>query len=348
MEVSMFRVISVLIVVSWASAANAQALGQRQAESRSALLDTSTSLRVFPGLAYSMTEVPLDAAYAINNAGVIAGSVGGRAAVFSAGAVTTLQAPQSYTDVRADDIANSGRIVGSGMSAGHRRVLYWENAQSSGVDIGAIGRLMFPQSINSQGVIVGYYYPTSMDDLPQGFRWSSATGHAVITPWGAEQAQPFDISDTGYIAGVAWYSGIGQQAVRWYPNGDNGRITGPAYAHRALDDGSVFGIAAGIGSTLWNLNNAATPIGPAPGTHVVRQRNSANRWVGYTLPGARPWTSVGTGAAVYLPTPANADGFAHDVNACGTILGSVTLNGTGRPVYWSRLFCDSLPIFAAQ
>lgn len=344
----MFRVMCVLMVVSWASAANAQALAQRLGESNVASLDTSTSLRVFPALGYSMTEVPLDAAYAINNSGVIAGSVGGQAAVFSAGAVTLLQAPQGYTDVRADDIAHSGRIVGSAISAGHRRLLYWENAQSAGLDIGAIGRLMFPQSINSQGVIVGYYYPTSMDDLPQGFRWSPATGHSVITPWGALQAQPFDISDTGYIAGVAWYSGIGQQAVRWYPNGESGRITGPAYAHRALDDGSVFGIAGGIGSTLWNLSNTATPIGPAPATHVVRQRSAANRWVGYTLPGARPWTSVGTGAAVYLPTPAGADGFAHDVNACGTILGSVTVNGTTRPVYWSKLFCDSLPIFTAR
>jgi hypothetical protein len=329
----MLRKVWMLVGVVAVSTVNAQ------------VLDTRAVVRPILRLGYSMSYVALDEAYAINNAGVIAGSVGGKAAIFAGGAATILQQPASYTQLRADDIANSGRIVGSGMSAGSRRVLYWENAQSAPLDIGAIARFMFPQSINSQGTIVGYFYPTSMDDLPQGFRWSPSTGFSIITPSGAIQAQPLDVSDTGYVAGVAWYSVIGQQAVRWYPNGAAGRIAGPAYGDRAFDDGSVLGVSAGIGSTLWNLSNTATPVGPAPGTHKVEHRNSSNRWVGYTLPGSQPWTSVGTGAATYLPLPSGAFGFATDVNACGTILGSAQLSdGTARPVYWSKMFCDNAPV----
>ena len=335
----MFRFMFVSMALFTATAANAQALQDRSSLADVAVTSETASARI-PRSTYTMSYVPLDYAYAINTGGAIAGSVGGRAAIFSGGKVTYLQTSPYYTDVRADDISNSGRIIGSGMSAGARRMLYWENAQSMGYDTGSIARYLFPQSINSQGVVVGYYYTNSMDDSPQGFRWSPSSGITTITPWGATYAQPFDISDTGYVAGMAWYSGIGQQAVRWYPNGEAGRITGPAFGDRAFDDGSVLGMANG--STLWNLSNTATLVGPAPATHHVQQRNSSNRWVGYTLPGSLPWTSVGTGAAEPLPIPSGAFGYAHDVNACGTILGSVRLaDGTSRPVYWSRKICDN-------
>jgi len=46
-----------------------------------------------------------------------------------------------------------------------------------------------------------------------------------------------------------------------------------------------------------------------------------------------------------LPVPAGAiESSAVDVNACGTILGSIKLSLTAdQPVMWSRITCDVLP-----
>jgi uncharacterized membrane protein len=295
-----------------------------------------------------MSYVPLDEAMAINDAGAIVGVVDGTAAVYAQGVVTLLPGKAGYTNLRALDISNTGYIVGSGESAGNLRPLFWQSASSPPLDMGGLGRYTYPQAINDQGVVVGYYDATGQSAFIP-FTWSRATGYAQILPYGASSAQAFDISDTGYIAGVASYPTIGQQAVRWYPNGSAGRVADGAYAKRALDNGSVFGRGAG-GSTLWNLSNAATLIGPEPVTHVVEQRNASLRWVGYTFPpNPRPWTSVDRGVATYLPMPSGAYGFAHDVNGCGTVLGRVVgVDGISRPVFWSRIFCDSLPPIVAQ
>ncbi|HKE96184.1 MAG TPA: hypothetical protein VKB34_17885 [Povalibacter sp.] len=337
----MFRFTLVCSALLGMGSAGAATPDQSTDRMQSGAANASVLIRPF---GYSMSIVPLDYAFAINNSGAIVGRVGGNAAMYSGGVVTILPGKAGYTDLEADDISNSGMIVGSGMSAGHRRALYWQSAASAPLDMSGLGRYTFPQSINSQGTVVGYYYPTAMTDLPQGFRWTPSTGMVNITPSGAQQAQPFDVSDTGYVAGQAWYTGLGQQVVRWYPNGAVGRITGPGFARRAMDNGSVFG-SGSSGQTLWDLHNTPTLIGPAPQTHFVQQRSSADRWVGYTLAATWvPWTSVGTGAATYLPMPAGAYGFANDVNSCGTVLGNVVLaDGTSHPVIWSRLFCDTLP-----
>jgi uncharacterized membrane protein len=299
---------------------------------------------------YSMSYVPLDAAFAINNAGAIVGRVGGNAAMYRNGVVTVLPGKAGYTNLVAIDIASNGYIVGSGLNAGATRPLFWASPNAAPLDMSALGMVTMPRSINSQGVVVGFYLPSEAA-LPQAFRWSMTTGMRSITPDGASTAQAFDISETGYIAGHAQYPGLGQQVVRWHPDASPSRVTGPGFAERALDSGSVFGAGTG-GSTLWNLINTATLIGPKPSTHVVKQRSSASRWVGFTVgepPLPRAWTSFENGAATYLPVPAGASAFATDVNGCGTILGSVSLpDGTTRPVVWSKVFCDVLPPIVAQ
>ena len=109
---------------------------------------------------------------------------------------------------------------------------------------------------------------------------------ARISPEGTLQSKAFDISETGYIAGLAFYDVIGQQAVRWYPDGRVGRIT-EGVAWRALSDGSVFGNAFSGGSTLWTLTNTPTLIGPNPATHSVNQMSAVGRLVGDS-PGGGP------------------------------------------------------------
>jgi uncharacterized membrane protein len=345
----MFRKVFVLVSLSWLSFAQGQELtAVANTPSRASAAGPSI---IFNRLSYQMSYVPLDEAFAINNAGAIAGKKGGAAAVYSGGNVIMLPGKAGYTNTIAIDIANNGYIVGSGMSAGHQRALFWASATSPPLDMSALGMFTSPRSINSAGTAVGVFY-TTMAALPQAFRWSMTSGMQQITPSGATTAEANDISETGYIAGQAQYTGIGQQAVRWYPNGQVGRITGPAFAQRAMDSGTLIGRSGGVGSVTWDLANTQTPLGPSPGGLYVQQRNSSNRLVGFTFlqpPYGSAWTSINNSAPTYLPMPSGAVASASDVNSCGTILGSVSLpDGSYRPVVWSKFFCDILPPITAQ
>lgn len=300
---------------------------------------------------YQMSYLPLDAAYAINNAGVICGKAGGNAAVYTQGSLQVLNGKAGYSNLQAIDISNNGYVVGTGVNNGAVRPLFWQSIQADPMDTGALGRYTTPTAINSQGTVVGYYQATD-SDLPQAYRWAPNSGMQVITPSGASTAQAFDISETGFIAGHAQYPGIGQQVVRWNLDGSPSRINAVGHADRALDDGRVFGLTAGIGAAIWNVQNTVTGFGPKPATHVVTQRSSSNRLVGYTLGepfGPAPWTTINGSTTLYLPVPAGAIGFARDVNACGTIIGSVRLaDGSEHAVMWTRLLCDVLPVFTAN
>jgi probable HAF family extracellular repeat protein len=297
---------------------------------------------------YSMSVLPLDAAFAINGAGAIAGRVGGNAAVYTQGTVVLLPGKEGYSALTATDIADNGFIVGHGLSAGHQRGLFWESTTAAPIDMGALGNVVSPRAVNSQGTVVGFYEAGPVG--PRAFRWSRTTGMTDIAPDTTSISQAFDISETGYIAGMAFYQSIGQQVVRWNLDGSASRITGPGLAERALSSGSVFGTGTG-GATLWTLTGAAIPIVPNPATHVVKQMSAAGRSVGFTLGGTPPraWTTKGSNTPLYLPLPAGAIGFANDVNACGTILGSVKLStNVDQFVIWDRLTCDVLPPVVTQ
>jgi probable HAF family extracellular repeat protein len=298
---------------------------------------------------YSMSVLPLDAAFAINASGAIAGRVGANAAVYTQGNVVLLPGKEGYSALTATDIADNGFIVGHGLSAGHQRGLFWESMTAAPIDMGALGNVVSPRAVNSQGTVVGFYEAGPVG--PRAFRWSRTTGMTDIAPETTSISQAFDISETGYIAGMAFYQSIGQQVVRWNPDGSASRITGPGVAERALSSGSVFGTGTG-GATLWTLKGAAILIGPNPATHVVKQMSAAGRSVGFTLDYPTPpraWTTRGSNTPLYLPLPAGAIGFANDVNACGTILGSVKLStNVDQYVIWSRLTCDLLPPVLTQ
>jgi hypothetical protein len=72
---------------------------------------------------YHMSVLPLDAAFAINKSGAIAGRVGGNAAVYTQGSVVLLPGKAGYTALTATDIV----IVGTGLSAGNQRGLFWSS-----------------------------------------------------------------------------------------------------------------------------------------------------------------------------------------------------------------------------
>jgi hypothetical protein len=305
-----------------------------------ALESRSTSAIIFP-FGYSRTVLPLDAAFAVNASGAVAGRVAGNAAVYAGGQVILLQGKPGYTNLTAIDISDNGYVVGTGLSAGSLRTLFWSSTSASPLDIGGLGNVMSPRSVNTSGVVVGFY--TQGTGLEQAFRWSPTEGLRSITPSGAIQAQALDGSATGYIAGWAWYTGLGQQAVRWYPDGAVGRVA-DGRAGRAMDNGSIFG-----NFTLWNLVNTPFNITPSGNHSVTQIAQGTGRKVGYSFDPVnswRAWTTINGSAPLYLPLPTGALGFAYDVTPCGGILGSVRLStGVDQPVLWTKMTCDTLPVF---
>lgn len=234
-----------------------------------------------PLSAYEAIALPLDSAAGMNSAGTVVGSVGGQAAIYRDGVVTLLPGMAGYTEQRALAISGNGLIVGSGMSAGDRRGLFWTSPTAPPLDMGSPSDAMYPYAVNSSGVVVGYYDSSAG---PRAFTWSRSGGVRDISPDQTTQSRAEDISDSGYITGWAIFTGESTpHAVRWYPDGAKGRIA-EGYGKRVFEDGSVLGtIGSTTGAVKWSLTNAATPFGPEPQHHIVVAVSAAGRLVGNRL-----------------------------------------------------------------
>lgn len=302
--------------------------------------------RVIKFNSYSMYALPMDHAYAMNNAGLIVGDDDGKGAVYVNGQVAYLASPQGYTDVKAWAVSNNGIIVGTGMSAGHQRPLKWNSYTSPGVDMGAIARITQPLAVNSSGVVAGYTM-TSSNAAPRAYKWTPATGTVDIHPTGYDISTVYDVADSGFMSGYTNYGNNQFYAARWYPSGAFGSIA-RGVGYRTLENGTVYGTGLTNEARMWDVSNTATLIGPSPTTHVVKQISPNGRYVGVSYSGTA-WTTMNGGALVTLPVPAGTYGAAIDVSACGTILGSYQANiNDYHPVIWSKTTCDLGEIVIAQ
>jgi hypothetical protein len=305
---------------------------------------------------YSMRVLPLEAAYAMNSSGVIAGTTGGNAALYREGNVVVLAGMAGYSGLTATAISDNGIIAGHGQSAGHQRPLYWASETAAARDMGAQDRWAWCYAVNTYGVVVLEHRP-SQQERGRAFRWSLADGLRAIAPDQTLHSVAVDISESGYMTGYGDYVSDGRHAVRWKPDGGIERIA-LGYGHQVFEDGSVAGFDAGAAfgrSTLWSPQNAARLIGPYPTSHHVRHTARYGRRAGYTVgvtetgqTGA--WTTTQDGEPpVYLPVPAGANGYAYTVSASGAIMGSIKLsNGQDQPVLWTKMTPDVQPPIARK
>ena len=291
---------------------------------------------------YSAQVLPLDSAAGMGD-GIIVGKANGVAVAYVNGKVVPLPGKAGYTNVQPMSISSNGHIVGYAHSANDDRGLFWASYTSAPIDMGGLGGITHPRSVNAEGVAVGEYYQTSIYDLPTAFAWSMSGGIRSIAPPYSNQSQAFDISDSGYVAGFAWY-GLQQTATRWYPGSfQAGTAAYGDFAWRALENGTIFGY-----TTAWDLNNTAYNI--APNTiSLVYGISGAGRKVGTNILAMprRGWTvPPGGSTAQILPVPAGAvDSYAGAVDGCGAILGSVSYaDGSTKVVLWTRLMCDTVAV----
>jgi len=296
--------------------------------------------------AYRAQLLPLDSAAGMGD-GIVIGRAKGVAVAYVNGQVLALPGKAGYTAVQPTSISSNGYIVGYAHSANDDRGLFWASYANAPLDMGGLGAITHPRSVNAQGVAVGEYYPNSIYDLPSAFAWSPGGGIRPIAPPNSNQSQAFDISDSGYVAGFAWY-GTQQAVTRWYPGSlQAGTVAYGSFAWRALEDGTVFGY-----TTAWDLANRAYNIAPNS-ISLVYGISGAGRKVGTNIFATprRGWTvPPGGSTAQLLPVPANVvDTYATAVDGCGTILGSVTYaDGSTQALLWSKLLCDSSPVLAAR
>jgi len=293
--------------------------------------------------AYNIQLLPLDTAAGMNN-GIVVGTVGGVASVYVNGEVIALPGKAGYSKVQPTAISSNGYIVGSAQSGSDQRGLFWPSYSNAPVDMGGLGAITLPQSVNSSGVAVGEFFPQSIRDLPTAFAWSMSGGIRSIAPPNSNQSDGYSISDSGYVAGFAWY-GDQQTATRWYPGSfEAGSAAYGDFAWKAMENGTIFGY-----TTSWNLNDQATFI--APNTiSLVYDINAQGRKVGtnfFATP-QRGWTvPAGSNTAQILPVPAGVvNSFAIQVDGCGSILGYVTFpDGSSKAALWTKLTCDFSQVF---
>lgn len=314
------------------------------ASATTALPQANPDLRIVLG--YTVQVLPLDSAAGMAN-GIIVGRANGVGVAYVNGQVIPLPGKPGYTDIQPTGISSNGYIVGFALSANNTRGLFWPSYTNSPFDMGALGSITRPAAVNSQGVAVGAYYQTSIYDLPQAFAWSMSIGMRQIAPPLSNQSQAFDISDSGYVAGFAWY-GTTQAATRWYPGTfQAGTAAYSDFARKALENGTIFGYGV-----AWDLSNHPQTIAPTSAS-TVYDMSDVGRRVGtnlFQVP-RRAWTvAPNTTSVQILPVPSGAvDTYANNVNGCGAILGLASYaDGSTRAVLWTKMLCDQMPVYALQ
>jgi len=146
----------------------------------------------------------------INNRGQILGRVGGLAAVWEAGSVTTIGEPQWYRSW-AHDINDAGQVVGEYRSnpGAQSRCFIWKDGETTVFTLADPTRNCSLRRINENGVVVG-----------GGFVWEDGLVRDLAGPEGLDLAGAKWINDHGQLVGSASSStspdsGNGSHAVLW-------------------------------------------------------------------------------------------------------------------------------------
>ncbi len=228
-------------------------------------------------------------AVSINDSGVIAGNLFGRACVADGGKLTMLPKWKGE-DWRLLDFGNNGDAIGRAYGGGPIESVYFDAGKGTVVDMGieGPGTIGAVQGINSVGQATG------QSSAVRAFVWEQGQPLQVLEPHGAG----FDLNDSATVVGVggglpfaarwiegkyqnlhpawaetseavavnnldegvgrAWAPGIGYRALLWRDGltVDLGDLGGGAQAHDINEFSQVVGVAFGHGPSegyLWEM-----------------------------------------------------------------------------------------------
>ncbi|GAB3505493.1 hypothetical protein [Amycolatopsis cihanbeyliensis] len=320
-----------------------------------------TTLALTAGLATAAPAAATaerSAAYAVNDDGIIIGSVGDAAARWdTGGSLGKLETLPNSIVTHANGINGSGTIVGTDYVGDQQQVAVRWDADGAISELGGHDAVYSSaRAVNDAGVTVG-----DIGGFTSGsaVRWDGEGRLARLdTPSGYVRATARAVNDSGAIAGYLSTGGSEPgtnrtRAVRWNSDGAATILPGlpdggSSYALGIGRDGTVIGEAedaAGNGHAVrWDGNGDLTRLATLPGDTVSSASaiNDDGVIVGYTTTPDRarvhPVRWDGNGTVRELATrPGDTSGVAEGINGSGVIVG-YTLDGdrTATAVRWNR------------
>jgi probable HAF family extracellular repeat protein len=173
---------------------------------------------------------PRSSAMAINDLGVVVGSVGGssglqHAAFWYDGVTGYLGEPAGHTASGAGDINNLGDVVGtSGPSSGQAYACWWHRGVATNLHLDAPPEYQSGYSsayaINNLGQVVGHLYSDPSYGQPfkgRAYIWENHSMQLLPLLDGYAYATAFGINDQGQIVGFAGDGYTVSRAVLWNP-----------------------------------------------------------------------------------------------------------------------------------
>jgi uncharacterized membrane protein len=236
--------------------------------------------------------------------------------------------PVQYTVIelggrRANDISESGQIVGNKVSAPELyHAAFWASSQSAPIDLGALpGLNSTASSINPQREIAGF---ASNDDfsVERPLFWASPNSAPVELPGlpSGFLSEVYNVNPRGQIVGQFYSADLTVERAVFWPNSN----AAPIYL-RQLSNEFPLGLASNINASGNILGDACNDFNCTEG-HATFWANSTSRPVALASPGGEfIYTNI------FLP------GY-HAINGAGNMVG-YAYNAdfsAERAVFWAR------------
>lgn len=306
---------------------------------------------------YTITDLGIvelnSGAYAINNAGEIAGATyptgccNGLATVWNGSTATHLGPPPGMTGSSGQSINSSGQVAGYSFSATSQAATVWNGVTPTALQNLPGTNFGNAVAINNSGQVAGASY-VSGPASPFATVWNGTTATALPGLAGTTYSSAFGINSTGQVVGASYTSGGTALGTLWTGSAPTalGLLAG-ATSNTGLSinaSGVVAGYSTGSAgnmiATVWS-GLVPTGLGTLPGgtNSVAYAINSLGEVVGSSDDGtgdvlASVWN--GLSVADLGALPGGTTSVARGINDLGQIAGySDDGNGEEHAVLWS-------------
>ncbi len=278
--------------------------------------------------AYVVSEIPLDIAYGINDAGVVTGGGPGFFAYVWDSPLLLPLGTLGGASAYSDKINEWGEVVGAAETASGDRHAYLHTGGSM-IDLGTLGGSSSDaRGLNTWGQVVGASWTAG--DLEWRAWTDTGAGMVMLPSFGGTYSGAEAINEAGTIVGWSDYSTTSTRRAFRYDNGvltDLGTLAGPSGATDVNDDGLIVGWAENANGrsqpVYWENNTLHRMPLPAGATSAtVNAVSESGRMVGTASEMAAVYHAWGTVLLQDLVGGTTLDLMrAEDVNGSGQIVG---------------------------
>ncbi|MBK8247273.1 MAG: hypothetical protein IPK85_07760 [Gemmatimonadetes bacterium] len=292
--------------------------------------------------AYTPTVLQIDYPYDMNDAGAVIGRRDGdlNAYVQQGSTLRRLPTPNGAQSTWPTAINNRGGVVGH-FHVGHfvLRGAYWDSFQAIPIQLPSFGgKREFPTDVNDSGIVVGSSENSS--SVYQAFEWWPGLGSLRSTSGSLRETKA---SGVGIQRNTSGYTMVNGVKYPW------ARFGGAPIVLSSRPGQQGIGVTPGgavilSGGEIWSSHAPITRPFSAGSFHLTAV-GAGGRAVGYLGPIINrvvvptAYTSF-NGVGTTLRYPGETRSTAIAVNACGSVLAAVDVNGVPRGVLWTKATCD--------